>query len=173
MGRLAFITGGARSGKSSYAQRRCEDLPGPLLYVATARVEDAEMDDRVKLHQQVRGPRWTTLEEPLLLAEKIPETINSESAILLDCLTLWLSNQLFASAGEAGPVLREADLLLATLVTLSIPVFIVSNELGSGIVPEHRLARDFRDLAGTVNQRFAAAAHEAWLVASGLPLRLK
>jgi adenosylcobinamide kinase/adenosylcobinamide-phosphate guanylyltransferase len=173
MARLIFITGGARSGKSSYAQHRCEELPGELLYVATSTVGDEEMAERVRLHQQVRGERWSTLEEPLQLSGRIGAAAAGKSAVMLDCLTLWLSNQLFAEDEKSEPVLQQSERLLQSLQELSVPVFVVSNELGSGIVPDNRLARLFRDLAGTVNQRFAAAATEAWLVASGLPLRLK
>lgn len=173
MGRLVFITGGARSGKSSYAQRRCEELPGPLLYVATATVDDKEMKRRVALHQQARGERWTLLEEPLRLAERLPGVVSEGQPVLLDCLTLWLTNQLFACAEQPGPVLDAAQQLMRALRRLQAPVFVVSNEVGSGIVPDNALARSFRDLAGNVNQMFAANADEAWLVASGLPLRLK
>ncbi|ORJ60270.1 bifunctional adenosylcobinamide kinase/adenosylcobinamide-phosphate guanylyltransferase [Geothermobacter hydrogeniphilus] len=173
MSRLVFITGGARSGKSSYAQRRCEELPGTLLYVATARVEDAEMAERVTLHQQQRGERWALLEEPLDLSARLPDVTPGRSAVLLDCLTLWLTNQLFAAGEQPVPVIAAAEQLIETLRRLDIPVFVVSNEVGSGIVPDNALARTFRDLAGRVNQLFAASADEAWLLASGLPLRLK
>ncbi|PNU18855.1 bifunctional adenosylcobinamide kinase/adenosylcobinamide-phosphate guanylyltransferase [Geothermobacter hydrogeniphilus] len=173
MSRLVFITGGARSGKSGYAQRRCEELPGTLLYVATARVEDAEMAERVALHQQQRGERWALLEEPLDLAARLPDVTPGRSAVLLDCLTLWLTNQLFAAGEQPAPVIAAAEQLIETLRRLDIPIFVVSNEVGSGIVPDNALARTFRDLAGRVNQLFAASADEAWLLASGLPLRLK
>jgi len=173
MRRLVFITGGARSGKSDYAQRRCEELSGPLLYVATARIEDAEMQARVALHRQARGERWSLLEEPLELAGSLPGVAEGCAAVLVDCLTLWLTNQFFACGENPGRVLEAVDGLMDALQKVRAPIFAVSNELGCGIVPDNAMARTFRDLAGSVNQRFAAAACEAWLVASGLPLRLK
>lgn len=173
MARLTFITGGARSGKSGYAQRLAEACPGPLLYVATAGIHDAEMAQRVRLHQAERGERWRTLEEPLWPARRLPEAAIGQGALLLDCVTLWLTNLLFHHGEEPAPVLAEVDRFLALLPHLEAPLFLVSNEVGGGIVPEHPLGRLFRDLAGTVNQRLAAACDEAWLVVAGLPLRLK
>ncbi|RME40173.1 MAG: bifunctional adenosylcobinamide kinase/adenosylcobinamide-phosphate guanylyltransferase [Deltaproteobacteria bacterium] len=173
MSRLVFITGGARSGKSAYAQRRCEELGAPCLYVATATVGDEEMAARVARHRKARGEGWQTLEEPLNLAERLPRAVSGCRAVLLDCLTLWLSNRYFADGEDAAVTLEQAGKLAETLRGLDVPVFVVSNELGCGIVPDNPLARAFRDLAGEVNQLFAGAADEAWLVASGLPLRLK
>ncbi len=173
MGRLIVITGGARSGKSGYAQRLAESCPGPLLYVATAGIHDAEMAQRVRLHQAERGERWSTLEEPLRLVECLPGAAAGQGALLLDCVTLWLTNLLFHHGEETAPVLAEVDRFLAMVPQLEAPLFMVSNEVGSGIVPDNRLGRLFRDLAGTANQRLAAASDEAWLVVAGLPLRLK
>lgn len=173
MAHLVFITGGARSGKSAYAQRRCEELGSPCLYVATATVGDVEMAARVARHQKARGESWCTLEEPLELAQRLPAGAAGHKAVLLDCLTLWLSNRYFASDQDTAATLAHAEQLSRALKQLEVPVFVVSNELGCGIVPDNPLARAFRDLAGEVNQLFAAAADEAWLVASGLPLRLK
>lgn len=173
MGRLIYITGGARSGKSGYAQQLAEQQPGKLLYIAPAQVLDTEMAERVDLHQQARGERWTLLEEPLQLAERLPEAVEGKSALLLDCVTIWLSNLFFHFGEEHEPVLAEVDRLISVAAELSVPLYLVSNELGSGIVPENAMARSFRDLAGTVNQRLAATADEAWLVVSGLPVKLK
>lgn len=170
---LVFVTGGARSGKSRFAQSLVEKGEGALLYVATAAIGDAEMAERVRLHREVRGERWRTLEEPLDLPGRLPEAGACVGGILVDCVTLWLTNLLFHHGEEAAPVLAEVDRLVAVLHRITPPLVLVSNEVGCGIVPENRLARLFRDLAGEANQRLAAAADEAYLVAAGLPLRLK
>lgn len=173
MGDLIFITGGTRSGKSGYAQRRAEALPGPLLYVATAGAGDAEMATRIASHRAARTERWETLEEPLALTEELPAATAGKTAVLIDCVTLWLSNLYFHHREEPAPVLAAVAALIELLPRIAAPVYLVSNELGSGVVPENRLARRFRDLAGEANQQLAAAASEAWLVVAGLPLRLK
>ncbi|PLX83746.1 MAG: bifunctional adenosylcobinamide kinase/adenosylcobinamide-phosphate guanylyltransferase [Desulfuromonas sp.] len=170
---LTYVTGGARSGKSAYAQRLAEGRGGDLLYVATAGVHDGEMAERVTRHRQARGSRWTTLEEPLDLAGTLPAAAAGKGAVLLDCATLWLSNLFFHHGEDAEKVLADVDRFVTSLPAVGPPLFVVSGELGMGIVPENRMARAFRDLAGEVNQKLAAAADEAWLVASGLPLRLK
>lgn len=173
MGRLVLITGGARSGKSCFAQSQAEGCPGELLYVATAGIHDAEMDERVRLHREARGPRWSTLEEPYLWPERLPAAAEDQGAVLVDCITLWLSNLLFRYQENVEQVRKEVTRGLPLLTNIDIPIFLVTNEVGSGIVPENKLARTFRDLAGEVNQQLAYLADEAWLVASGLPLRLK
>lgn len=173
MAQLIYITGGARSGKSGYAQQLAERPAGQLLYLATAQVQDAEMAERVALHRQVRGERWELLEEPLWLAEQLPAAAAGKAGLLLDCVTIWLSNLFFHFEERQEPILAEIDKLLQLVPGLPAPLYLVSNELGSGIVPENRLARRFRDLAGSVNQRLAGAADEAWLVVSGLPVKLK
>ena len=173
MAHLVFITGGARSGKSSFAQKEAEKNAGGLLYVATAEIGDAEMAERVEKHRAARGERWQSLEEPLALAEKIPLAADNCSAILIDCLTLWLSNLLEAHGEDEERIRQEATALIDALAKIDASIYVVSNEVGSGIVPENRLARAFRDLAGQMNQQFAEAADDAWLVASGLPLKLK
>ncbi len=173
MSRSVFVTGGARSGKSRFAQGLVEKMTGPLLYVATAAPGDAEMAERIRRHRAERGGRWATLEEPLSLLERLPQAAEGKAGVLLDCVTLWLSNLLFHHGEEAAPVLGEVDRLALLLPRLPAPVVLVSNEVGGGIVPENPLARLFRDLAGEANQRLAAAADEAWVVVSGIPLRLK
>ncbi|BCR03731.1 adenosylcobinamide kinase/adenosylcobinamide phosphate guanyltransferase [Desulfuromonas versatilis] len=170
---LTFITGGTRSGKSEYAQRLAEQCPGPLLYVATAGIHDGEMAERVRLHRLARGERWQTLEEPLDLAGKLPSAAAGAGAVLIDCVTLWLTNLLLHHGEDEAQVLGEVERFIGALPLVEAPLFLVSNEIGFGIVPENRLARRFRDLAGTANQRLAAAAAEAWLVVSGIPLKLK
>jgi adenosylcobinamide kinase/adenosylcobinamide-phosphate guanylyltransferase len=173
MAQVIYISGGARSGKSGYAQRLAEACPGPLLYVATAGVFDGEMAERVARHQRQRGDRWSTLEEPLDLSGRLPGAQAGQGAILLDCVTLWITNLLFHHGEETAPVFAAVEEFIRILPSLEAPLFLVSNELGQGIVPENSLARLFRDLAGEVNQRLASVADEAYLVVSGLPLRLK
>jgi adenosylcobinamide kinase/adenosylcobinamide-phosphate guanylyltransferase len=177
MSRTIFITGGARSGKSSFAEQMAAGHGAPLCYLATARSLDDEMDQRIRTHRQRRGADWQTLEEPLNLAQALEASDGRFTVILVDCLTLWLSNLLLLDEvpGEEteARVMAEVQRLATVLRGMTSPVIIVSNEVGMGIVPENRLARIFRDLAGQANQIIAAAADEAWLVASGIPLRLK
>lgn len=173
MARIIYVAGGARSGKSNYAQQLAEQQSGELLYIAPARVEDVEMASRIELHRQARGDRWRLLEEQLWLVDRLPDAAAGKGALLLDCVTLWVTNLFFHFEEKQGPVLAEIDRLIELAWQLDEPLYLVSNELGSGIVPENQMARKFRDLAGIVNQRLAAAADEAWLVVSGLPLKLK
>lgn len=164
-----FVLGGARSGKSRYAQARAESLPGDLIYVATAQAFDDEMAERIARHVADRGPRWSTLDVPLDLPAAILANAAPARVLLVDCLTLWTSNLMFAE--------RDLDAeteALATAVTQAAgPVLLVANEVGLGIVPDNALARRFRDVAGRLNQAIAAAAEEVQFIAAGLPLRLK
>ncbi|SHJ10688.1 adenosylcobinamide kinase /adenosylcobinamide-phosphate guanylyltransferase [Malonomonas rubra DSM 5091] len=173
MAKMIYVTGGSRSGKSSYAQQLAERHAGNLLYIAPARVDDDEMLARIELHQQARGERWRLLEEQLWLSDRLPDAGPGHGALLLDCVTLWITNLFFHFEEKQGPVLAEVDRFIEMAWQLEEPLYLVSNELGSGIVPENRMARKFRDLAGIVNQRLAAAADEAWMVVSGLPVKLK
>lgn len=170
--RLALILGGAKSGKSRLAQRLAETRPAPRLYLATAQALDAEMAARIARHQAERGPEWRTWEEPLDLAGALAQVEGQYGVILVDCLTLWLSNLL----GRHGPEL-DLEPIQARLRTvfqqLRTPVILVSNEVGWGIVPDNALARRFRDLAGFLHQELAAQADLVLLVACGLPLILK
>ncbi len=167
-----LVLGGARSGKTRYAQRLVEAAGGGIL-IATAEAGDAEMAERIARHQQDRGPDWQTVEEPLRLVETLTALAGSEGdagrPILVDCLTLWLSNLMLAGQNPA----QEVERLAACLPGLHTPVILVSNEVGLGIVPENALARRFRDQAGWMNQRIAAAATRVVFVAAGLPLPLK
>jgi adenosylcobinamide kinase / adenosylcobinamide-phosphate guanylyltransferase len=164
-----LVLGGARSGKSRYAQVRAEALEGELVFVATAQAFDAEMDDRIRRHQADRGARWRTVETPIALSETIAAEAGPGQVLLVDCLTLWASNILLADR-EAEPAI---DGLVAAIRDAAGPVILVANEVGLGIVPDNALARRFRDLAGTINQRVAAAVDEVQFLAAGLPLRLK
>lgn len=172
MRQIVFVTGGARSGKSRYAQGRAEGWPGKLLYIATAEVRDEEMAARVAAHRADRGGRWTAREEPLDLPAALEEAAEYGGA-LLDCLTLWASNLLGAHGEDEGAVQGEIARFLEALERHPGRLTVVTNEVGSGIVPMNALARRFRDLSGTLNQEVAARADEAYLVVSGLALRLK
>ncbi|MBI0446695.1 bifunctional adenosylcobinamide kinase/adenosylcobinamide-phosphate guanylyltransferase [Deinococcus sp. DB0503] len=167
---IVFVTGGARSGKSTFAERRAA-VPGEAVtYLATAQAFDTEMADRIARHRADRPAEWLTLEEPL----NVPEALDRAPTptVLLDCLSLWVSNLLLEGLSDSVALAR-ADALLAAALARSGLTVLVTNEVGFGIVPENALARRYRDLLGWVNQRAAAASDEAWLLVSGLPLQLK
>ena len=164
-----LVIGGARSGKSGYAQSRIEALPGRLAFIATAEAGDAEMAERIARHQAERGPRWTAYEAPLDLPTAILAAAATADAILVDCLTLWLSNLML----HERDLDSEARALEQALRQCSVPLAVVTNEVGQGIVPMNALARRFRDEAGRLNQHMAKVATEVVLVTAGLPLTLK
>jgi adenosylcobinamide kinase / adenosylcobinamide-phosphate guanylyltransferase len=165
--KLTLVIGGARSGKSRYAESLIAALPPPWTYVATAEAGDAEMAKRIGDHRARRGSNWRTVEAPrdLVGALKAGEA----TPILIDCLTLWLSNLMLAVAD----IDAETAHLERALAAAKAPVILVANEVGSGIVPEYELGRRFRDLQGVLNQRIAARADRVVLVVAGLPLVLK
>lgn len=167
MARTTLFLGGARSGKSRLAQVAAEACEGPLSYLATAEGLDDEMADRIARHRADRGKRWRTVECPLALPEAIGAI--GEGAILIDCLTLWLSNLLFD--GQDIPA-RTCD-LVGAITASALPIVIVTNEVGLGIVPDHPLGRSFRDAAGRLNQAVAAAVDTTYFVAAGLVLPLQ
>jgi adenosylcobinamide kinase/adenosylcobinamide-phosphate guanylyltransferase len=163
---LTLVLGGARSGKSVYAESLLAGRP-EAVYLATAQAGDGEMAERIARHQARRGERWQTVEEPLDLAGALAR--HNGRPVLVDCLTLWLSNLLLAEATVESAI----DQLAASLPSLTGPVVFVANEVGLGIVPDNPLARAFRDHAGRLNQAVAAAAQRVVFVAAGLPLLLK
>lgn len=167
--RVTFVLGGARSGKSRFAEGLVADHPGRHVYLATAQAGDAEMAERIRRHRERRGAGWTTVEEPLDLVGAIEATSLERAAVLVDCLTLWLSN-LMAADRDAE---REARRLMDVLPRLESPIVFVSNEVGLGIVPDNALSRAFRDQAGFLHQAVAAAADRFYFVAAGLPMLLK
>jgi adenosylcobinamide kinase/adenosylcobinamide-phosphate guanylyltransferase len=174
---LSLVLGGARSGKSRYAERLIEGAAERGVYCATAEAKDAEMARRIAAHRARRalreapdgGPFWRTVEAPLELAAAIAAGAAPDAALLVDCLTLWLSNLLLAGRS----VEEEAGRLCAGLRGASGPVVLVANEVGLGLVPETPLGRRFRDAAGVLNQSLAARADRVTFVAAGLPLVLK
>ena len=164
-----LVLGGARSGKSRHAQARAEAIEGELVFVATAQAFDDEMRERIGHHQADRGPRWRTIEEPIDVVGVIDREAATGRVLLIDCLTLWTSNLMFAERDIAA----EAKAMADAIGRAGGPVILVANEVGLGIVPDNALARRFRDAAGTVNQAVAAAVDEALFMAAGLPLKLK
>jgi adenosylcobinamide kinase/adenosylcobinamide-phosphate guanylyltransferase len=165
---LTLVLGGARSGKSRYAESLITAQPPPWIYVATAEAGDAEMAERVALHRARRGDGWQTIEAPHDLAGVLAQT-GGHAPALVDCLTLWLSNRMLAEAD----VEAEAADLEAAIASRRGPAVLVSNEVGFGIVPDNALARRFRDLQGRLNQRMAACAGRVILMVAGLPLVVK
>ncbi len=168
-GHITLVLGGTRSGKSSFAQHLAEESNRQLIYIATAEAFDDEMTDRISRHQQDRGAEWQTVEETLDLAAAITAHSSPKTTILVDCLTIWLSNVMLANQDIATAL----DALAQALANAPGLVILVSNEVGSGIVPESALGRQFRDEAGWMNQRVAAAADNVALITAGLPLWLK
>jgi len=169
-----LVTGGARSGKSAFAQEMAEQLPGPRAYLATAQILDDEMGRRVARHQAQRGQAWqATIEEPYTLDTSLLQASSRYPVIIVDCITLWLSNILLSNQENPGIVLQKVDQLITSLPDCTSTVIMVTNEVGLGIVPENPLARQFRDLAGFANQKLAAACDAVYLVSCGLPLKLK
>jgi adenosylcobinamide kinase/adenosylcobinamide-phosphate guanylyltransferase len=169
MEKSILITGGARSGKSALAERLALGPTGRAVYIATAETRgDAEMDARIAAHRARRGPEWRDLHAPFALVEALRDSDGSDPR-LVDCLTLWLTNLMLAERDWRS----ETAALVAALPAQGAPVVFVTNEVGQGIVPENRLAREFRDAAGWVNQRVAEVSDRVLLCVSGYPLQVK
>jgi len=169
LARVTLVLGGARSGKSRHAEAMVESQPGPCVYLATAQAGDREMAARIAAHRARRGGRWSTIEEPLDMVAALSGACGPDRAVLVDCLTLWLSNLL----GAERDVGAECGRLLAALPELAGPVVFVSNEVGQGVVPDNALARAFVDHAGRLHQDLAAAAQRVVFMTAGLPRELK
>lgn len=172
-GKLVLIIGGARSGKSGYALKLGERYPEPRAFLATAEALDEEMAQRIAQHRRIRPSSWETIEEPLKVVEVLEGIGGRYGVVILDCLTLWFSNLLWHSTEDGAKALAELERLITVVSHLDVPLLIVSNEVGMGIVPEGRLARLFRDLIGLANARLAALANEVYVMFAGLPLQLK
>lgn len=165
---LTLVLGGACSGKSGFAENLCVQSGLARVYIATAQAFDEEMKNKISRHRQMRGPDWTTLEAPMDAAGALARPSPGQ-VVLLDCVTLWLSNHLLAESDMDA----VGDDLLAALAGCAAPVVVVSNEVGQGIVPDTKLGRAFRTLQGGLNQRLAAQADQVFAVMAGLPLTLK
>jgi adenosylcobinamide kinase/adenosylcobinamide-phosphate guanylyltransferase len=181
---LILILGGARAGKSAYAERLVTEYGRRVLYVATAEVKDDEMRARIQAHRARRPPTWTALEAPTAVGAALLSLRPAADVILLDCLTLLVTNVVLAHGGEEmeSPAVEEAadaavsaeiEALLNAQAQLGLPLVVVSNEVGMGLVPPYPLGRLFRDVLGRANQRLAAAADRVYLLVAGLPMALK
>jgi len=169
LNRTTLILGGARSGKSTYSEKLALRTQLRPVYIATAQAHDEEMSARITDHQSRRGTIWTTIEEPLALCEALSNHAAPENVILVDCLTLWLSNLMMAGENIEDEIVR-----LTTLIPdLAGPVVFVSNEIGMGLVPETTMGRAFRDHQGRLNQRVAQGVDSVSFIAAGYPLHLK
>ena len=171
---LVFITGGARSGKSRLAVQLAGKSGEKVAFIATARAGDEEMAERILIHKRSRPDEWTTIEEPTDIPSAIAAA-RGHDVLIIDCLTLLLSNLMFAENGpnETEHILDGVESLMKASKDFDGTVIVVSNEVGMGIVPENKLAREFRDLAGRANQIMAEAADEVYVCFSGIPIRIK
>lgn len=186
MATITLISGGARSGKSSFAEELALKAGGRVLYVATAKAIDQEMEDRIRLHQQRRPDHWDTLESYRYLGEVLPAKSEQYDMMLIDCVTILCTNILFdlpymmkeeigveemAKAEEF--LMREIDALIDAFPRFHCDCLLVTNEVGLGLVPDSPLSRFYRDALGRVNQKLADAAHDVWFTISGIPVKIK
>ncbi len=171
MGKLTIITGGTRSGKSSHAV----ELAGKqakVVFIATCQPLDDEMKQRIDKHRADRPAEWITIEEPLDIAVAVKRAADSADTAILDCLTLYISNHLVKGNNEET-ILKDIEKLFITVRDSNLHLIAVTNEVGSGIVPDSKLGREFRDIAGRINQRMANQAEEVWLLTCGIPMKIK
>ncbi|MBN2516369.1 MAG: bifunctional adenosylcobinamide kinase/adenosylcobinamide-phosphate guanylyltransferase [Deltaproteobacteria bacterium] len=170
---IIFVTGGARSGKSDFVQEMAETLEGKRLFLATAEALDDEMKERIRKHKEKRGDRWDTLEEPLDLGNAIQSVSKSYRTILVDCLTVWLSNLLIEYEDEDEIISEMIDDFFSSMDDCKETFIVVSNEVGLGIVPDNKLVRIYRDKLGFLNQRMAKRADQVYILFSGIPVKIK
>ncbi len=173
-----FILGGARSGKSDYAERLAAEMGRHVLYIATAEARDEEMVTRIAAHRRARPTDWRTLEAPRRVGEALATLDERPDLLLLDCLTLLVSNLVLALEGEPAATIEaavqaEVETILAAQAELAVPLIAVSNEVGLGVVPPYPLGRLYRDILGRVNQRVAALADQVLFMVAGLPMVVK
>lgn len=167
--KIIFVIGGARSGKSAFALNEASKHKGQKAYIATAEALDKEMKERIEKHKKERGNNWDTYEEAIDIVPLIKKIQGRYNVVLLDCLTLWLSNLMHSNKD----VKSEIEYFCSSLLTIHCSLFTVSNEVGMGIVPDNELARRFRDFAGLLNQKIAEIADEVYLVTAGIPVKIK
>ena len=171
-----LLLGGARSGKSAFAQDLAEKMGGKILFVATGEPLDDEMRDRIAQHQKARPSDWRTLELPRGTGTKLSEQIDDAEVVILDCITLLVANLLGDEPGYSdaeNQVLQEIEALIASIKSLNRTVIIVSNEVGLGVVPDSRLGRIYRDALGKANQLIARNADDVYFMTAGLPIQIK
>lgn len=168
-----LVLGGARSGKSSFALDLCNKIEGKRYFIATAQAFDDEMVDRIKRHQEERGNQWNTIEETVDICERIKEIDSEDAIVLIDCLTLWLSNLYMKYESDVDRVYDEIEKLISTISKIKGRLVLVSNEVGMGIVPENKLARLYRDASGAMNRKVADKADKVVISFAGLPVVLK
>ena len=185
MGRLILVTGGARSGKSSFAEETVRGLGDNILYIATATAFDDEMKERIRRHRLQRPSNWETLEAYRDFERTLPGMMKGRDAVLLDCVTVMVSNIMLQNAMDWEKlsvedineveleVVQQMGMLLSIVKEADIPFILVTNELGMGVVPPYVLGRAIRDIAGRVNQQLARAADEVYLCVSGIPVKIK
>ncbi|MCG2714074.1 MAG: bifunctional adenosylcobinamide kinase/adenosylcobinamide-phosphate guanylyltransferase [Candidatus Omnitrophica bacterium] len=171
MGKITLILGGARSGKSSHALSLAKRYK-KVAFIATCQGKDKEMRERIKLHKETRPKHWETFEEPNELVKLIGKLSNSFDCIIIDCLTLLVSNLIFSNNAQ-DQIFKKIEELLLVLSKNKARVIMVSNEVGLGLVPANKLGREFRDIAGKVNQIVASKANEVLLMVAGLPMNIK
>ena len=172
---IELVLGGTRSGKSSYAEKRATESGKKVIYIATAEAGDSEMHTRIKRHRQNRPQNWETVEEPIKLADVIQQNSGTEFCLLVDCLTLWLTNILFDKQGQIQQTVFENETtdLFDTLSSYSGQLILVSNEIGLGVVAMDKMTRRFVDEAGLLHQKIAAISNKVVLITAGLPQVLK
>lgn len=167
-----LVIGGCRSGKSNHALHLAEQIPGQKIFIATCMPQDQEMEQRVLRHQQQRGSSWEALEVPVFLPEAIHKNGKKGYVILVDCLTLWINN-LILDDDKPENIDKHIQKLTQSIETSECPVILVSNEVGTGIVPENKLARLFRDITGFANQKVAACVNRVVWMLAGIPVKIK
>lgn len=173
MGKITLVTGGARSGKSDFALHRALEGYNKRVFVATANAFDDEMKRRIAAHREQRKDLFTTIEEPVKLRDALLNISGDVEVVLVDCLTVWLGNIYYHNEDEETRVRNGIDEFCASLGSVVPDLYLVTNEVGWGIVPENALARSYRDMAGYLNRQVASRADEVYLVSCGLPLQLK
>lgn len=178
-GKIILITGGARSGKSVFAENYAKKMGTKVAYIATAQIFDEEMRYRIELHKKRRPESWLTFEAPLDAEEAMKKAVACADTVLFDCLTIYTSNMLLNYSEQGNhaalydKIMEKIDLLLNSAALSSAIVIFVTNEVGQGIVPDNALAREYRDIAGIVNQKVAAKADEVYLSVSGIAVDIK